>query len=66
MASERATCETCRWWERDASMPDAGGCREPKILAPVRGEFSPDADIVVLRFASMTCGEHQPREVEDA
>ena len=59
--SERATCETCRWWQSVATLPDAGGCREPSNVAPGRGEFSPDADVVVLRFASMTCGEHQPK-----
>ena len=63
--TERATCETCRWWQRDASTPEAGWCREPGILAPARGEFSPGADIVVLRFASMTCGEHQPRPADE-
>lgn len=57
-----ATCEACGWWERDASLPEAGGCRNPTNIAPARGEFSPDADVVLLRFASMTCGEHQPKE----
>lgn len=54
--SERATCETCKWWDGG----DARGmCRKSAPTASEVGRVWP------WTFRSDWCGEHQPREARD-
>ena len=55
MASERATCETCKWWQPIRSDMVSGHIGECRIRSTP--DMFPD------RRASDWCGEHQPREV---
>lgn len=68
--TERATCETCRWFGRRQA-PDGviiygaktenGLCFRPVQRSWLRGQAP--ANVVTLKW--WTCGEHQPREVRD-
>lgn len=57
MTSERATCETCRWWEDLRGMTPFldGRCHIRSV----------PQDDMPQRAARNWCGEHQPREVRD-
>lgn len=61
--SERATCETCRWWD------GAPGAYLPKpcLRYPPAPAFPqlPYAPLWPHTFKSDRCGEHQPREARD-
>lgn len=65
--SERETCETCRWWDRESNRQSTDGlCRKyaPRATVLESDEVEeypvwPKTDI------RDWCGEHQPREVKD-
>jgi hypothetical protein len=58
--SERATCETCRWWD----CGDSGGYSTPRTYGTCHIRSVP-SDEFPERHETHWCGEHQPREVAD-
>lgn len=62
-----ATCGNCKWWVPSAkALGLMGGCTHESVVDPMRDKIGDYANIMmVVRFAPMTCGEHQPKETRD-
>lgn len=60
MTSERATCDTCRWW---VFLSNGVFGRGQRRIGSCHIRAVPDD--FPLRLPDDWCGEHQPREVAD-
>lgn len=64
--SERATCETCRWWQDcRPNLHIDGMCRRhaPQPSNGNMGQYN--SGLWPATMPNDWCGEHQPREVAD-
>lgn len=65
--SERATCESCRWWDAPWNLNRSGNCHRLPPTGQTEFEINGRRPRGIFPTAHPDdwCGEHQPRETGD-